>query len=96
MSEINEMFNKFWKAYPKKKDKAGALKEFIKLNPDRGLLNKILKTLEVQKNDIDWVKENRRYMPYGTRYIKYRRWEDLDGENIEPAASESSAFGTFL
>ena len=73
------MFDAFWKAYPRKFDKIKARKAFKKLNPSEKLFNTILSTLEKQKNNYNWKKENRQYMPYPATYLNNRRWEDEDG-----------------
>ena len=81
------MFDTFWKAYPKKKDKAKALRAFSKLKPDEELLNRILRALEEQSKDKNWVKENRQYMPYGATYLNDRRWEEYYEEHGEADTS---------
>ena len=50
--DIDEMFDAFWKAYPRKLDKIKARKAFKKLNPSEKLFNTILGTLEKQKKII--------------------------------------------
>ena len=47
--DIDEMFDAFWKAYPRKLDKIKARKAFKKLNLSEKLFNTILSTLEKQK-----------------------------------------------
>ena len=39
--DIDEMFDAFWKAYPRKLDKIKARKAFKKLNPSEKLFNTI-------------------------------------------------------
>ena len=94
--DINEMFDVFWKAYPKKKDKTKAFRAFKKLNPDEKLLNTILSVLERQKNDANWVKQKRQFMPYPSTYINNRRWEDESDAEACTNDTENKAFGTYL
>lgn len=47
-NEYTCAFAQFWKAYPKKQDKAKAQKAFDKLRPDQALLDQILAALEWQ------------------------------------------------
>lgn len=94
--DINEMFNMFWEAYPKKKDKAKAFRAFKKLNPDEKLLNTILTALEKQKNDVNWVKQKRQFMPYPSTYLNNRRWEDESDAEACRHDAENKAFGTYL
>lgn len=93
--DIDEMFDAFWKAYPRRLDKIKARKAFKKLNPSEKLFNTILSTLEKQKNNYNWKKENRQYMPYPATYLNNRRWEDEDGTDNESNTS-NQAFGTYL
>ncbi len=94
---LEEMFDVFYKAYPKKKGKAEALKAFLKLKPDEELLNTILRVLEKQKNHEDWVKDKRKYMPYPATYLNKKRWEDeIEGEQACRDDAENKAFGTYL
>lgn len=91
-----EMFDIFWKAYPKKKDKAKAFRAFKKLKPDETLLNTILKALERQKNDPNWIKDKRQFMPYPSTYLNNHRWEDETDEEACGHDATNKAFGTYL
>lgn len=94
--DIEEMFEIFYKAYPKKKDKVKAFKAFKKLDPSEELLNTILKALERQKNDVNWVKQKRQFMPYPSTYLNNRRWEDESDAEACGHDAENKAFGTYL
>ena len=74
--EYEGLFNIFYKAYPKKKDKTKAFNAFKKLKPDQALLDKILTSLEWQKQQDDWKKDGGQYVPYPATYLNGRRWED--------------------
>ena len=52
-------------------------------------------TMKKQKNNYNWKKENRQYMPYPATYLNNRRWEDEDGTDNESNTS-NQAFGTYL
>lgn len=69
-----EMFDRFWKAYPRKEDKQGAIAEWDKLKPDMELIREILTALECQKATEDW--QRRIGIPYAVRWLRRRRWED--------------------
>ncbi|MFR5110670.1 MAG: hypothetical protein ACLTEF_05080 [[Clostridium] leptum] len=51
-TSVQMRFQSFWEAYPKKKAKGDALKAFNKLNPDDGLMEKMLSALEWQKKKL--------------------------------------------
>lgn len=72
----NELFDKFWEAYPKKRDKQSSKKAFTKLNVDVKLFDKIMSSLSQFKNSYDWQKNNGQYIPYPSTWLNGRRWED--------------------
>ena len=69
-------FDAFWNAYPRKVSKASALKSWQKLNPDSSLQGQILKALEWQSLQPDWQKDNGKFIPYASKWLNGRRWED--------------------
>ena len=66
-------FDKFWEAYPNKKDKQKAMKAWAKHQPD--IVN-VLKALVVQKGSEQWKKDNGQYIPLPTTWLNGARWED--------------------
>ncbi|MDO5558109.1 MAG: hypothetical protein Q4F95_00770 [Oscillospiraceae bacterium] len=92
-----EMFNMFWKAYPKKTAKPKAKKAFEKLKADESTLNNIIKAVEKSKKTYNWIKENGQYIPYPATYLNQRRWEDeTDGETEQSDAGEPKSYGIVL
>lgn len=75
-TSVQMRFQSFWEAYPKKKAKGDALKAFNKLNPDDGLMEKMLSALEWQKKSFDWTKDGGQYIPLPASWIRGMRWED--------------------
>lgn len=75
---IDEMFDKFWKAYPKRKDKKRAYKVFMKIKPDNELLQQMLDCIEREKQSLDWLKDNGQYIPYPSSWLNGERWNDED------------------
>ena len=69
-------FDAFWKAYPKKSGKGAAEKAFSKLPAPASLLPKMLEAIELQKQSIQWQKENGQFIPNPSTWINQRRWED--------------------
>jgi hypothetical protein len=66
----------FYKPYPKKKNRLGAIKAWTKLNPSTELIQTLLTALERQKKTEDWQKEGGKYIPYPATWLNARRWED--------------------
>ena len=81
-----EMFERFWKAYPCKRDKASARREWDRLEPDRKLMLTMSAALKRQKASEQWQREIG--IPYACRWLRNRRWEDeLDAPGGAPRAS---------
>lgn len=70
---LEEDFEKFWAAYPKKKLKKDAKEIFLKLK--RELLTEILDAVEAQKNSKEWT-ESTTYIPNPTTWLEKERWTD--------------------
>ncbi len=68
------MFERFWKAYPCKKDKESARREWDKLKPDRKLMYTMSAALERDKASDQWQRGIG--IPYACRWLSHRRWED--------------------
>lgn len=78
-----DLFDRFWKLYPRKQDKAKAAKAFAKLKVTDDLFNLIAKGLAAQAASHDWIKDNGKYVPMPTTWLNGRRWED----EVKPAAN---------
>lgn len=66
-------FDIFWKAYPKKTDRAATEKQFMKTDVP---LETLLTALETQKKSHQWTAGNGIYVPNPATWLKNRRWED--------------------
>lgn len=75
-TQDEELFNKFWAEYPKKRDKQSSKKAFTKLNVDVKLFNQMMASLSQAKQSYDWQKNNGQYIPYPSTWLNGRRWED--------------------
>ena len=78
-----DLFDRFWKLYPRKQDKAKAAKAFAKLRVTDDLFNLIAKGLAAQAASHDWIKDNGKYVPMPTTWLNGRRWED----EVKPSAN---------
>lgn len=92
--EAPELFERFWKAYPRKTAKQAAIKAWNRLAPDERLTRKLLCSLEAQKQSAQWKDEGGRFIPHPATWLNGRRWED----ECSTAASEkrSSSFDLSL
>ena len=69
-------FEKFWKAYPKKRDKGNAEKWFKKHKPSEKLTNIMIEKIERFKDTQDWKKQDGQFIPYPTTWLNAKMWED--------------------
>ena len=69
-----ELFERFWKAYPRGDDKAGARREWDRLKPSRKLMKDMSAALARQKETDEWRRGIG--VPYACRWLRNRRWED--------------------
>ncbi len=75
-----QAFNQFWSIYPKKVNKKGCLKSFIKIKNLKTELPIILEAVERFKNSKGWQKDNGQFIPHPTTFINQERWKDEQEE----------------
>lgn len=71
-----QLFEKFWKAYPKKKGKGNCERWFASHKPNEELVDTMITAIEVQKHSKDWIKDNGQYIPLPYTWLNGKRWED--------------------
>lgn len=81
-----DLFERFWSAYPKKRDKPRARKAWEKLAPDLELCRVMSAALAVQKKSEEWTREKGRFVPYPATWLNGRRWED----EMEPVSDSDT------
>ena len=72
-TDKDELFEKFWAAYPRKSAKAEARKAFQKISPQK-LMTEILPDIEKRKKTEQWSES--KYIPYPATYLRGERWND--------------------
>lgn len=77
----DELFEKFWTAYPKKRSKGQAKKAWAKLKFDGDLFETIMSALSVAKTSREWQKKEGTYIPYPATWLNAEGWND----EMEPA-----------
>jgi hypothetical protein len=73
--EVEQAFEAFWLAYPRKVAKPKAMASFLKVG-GKDLLGAMVAALEAQKASPQWQKDNGEYIPHPTTWLNQRRWED--------------------
>lgn len=71
-----ELFTKFWDAYPRKVSKGNAEKWFTKNKPSEELVDAMVKKISLLKNTDQWKCNNGQYIPYPTTWLNAKGWED--------------------
>ena len=80
------LFEEFWKAYPKKKSKGQAEKAFISLQKSGALPNIdiLVNAINLQKKTRDWMKESGQFIPYPSTWLNSHGWLDETAHIKEP------------
>ena len=76
LNKTDDLFNQFWKEYPKKVGKVVAQRSFNKLKVSDSLLKEILNGLRAYKETEQWQKDRGKYIPNPATFLNQRRWED--------------------
>ena len=71
--KVNENFERFWNAYPRKEGKQVALKAFAKVKVG---IDVLLNAIEKQKQCDQWQKDNGQFIPHASTWLNQCRWED--------------------
>lgn len=83
-------FDRFWSAYPSCNRKVARKKCMVKwqrINPSPELVDKIVRHLEVMKNDESWIKG---FIPMPFTYLNQERWEAFIEDEKKKVAKECS------
>ena len=70
---LEKEFEKFWDAYPKKVNKARALKAWVKHKPD---LKVCLEALKHHVQSDQWKKDGGTFIPHASTWLNGEQWED--------------------
>lgn len=73
-SEIEAMFEEFWKEYPRKVNKVNSFKAFKKVCKDRKVLESLLAALAEHKKTEQWKTAS--LIPHASTWLNGHRWED--------------------
>ena len=84
---MQDAFDTFWAAYPRKADKGDARKEWKQIQPDSELLTKMLTALGRAKTCHNWTKDGGQYIPYPAKWLRAEGWENELGPTRKLASS---------
>ncbi len=82
-----QQFLDLWAAYPKgrKVGKEVCYREFLKQTKTQDDVDDLMFALDVFKQSNQWMQEDGRYIPGLGRFLKERRWEDIDPNDLPDA-----------
>lgn len=89
----SDLFDQFWKQYPRKDKKAYAIKVWEKIKNLPDIFPDIMAGLAKAKESNSWKKDGGQYIPMPTSWLNARRWEDegvQPGYESEPEAKPKS------
>ena len=79
----NELFDRFWKAYPRKEGKPKALRTFEKLKVTPEILAEMLAELSRQAKQKDWKHINTKYIPLAQTWLNRKDWEENQNGTVK-------------
>ena len=81
----DDLFEDFWRAYPRKVGKDAARKAFTRRKVGKGVLAQMLEAIAAQRNSTQWLRDGGQYIPHPATWLNDGRWQD---ESV-PSAWES-------
>ena len=79
---VEEYFDIFWKAYPRKTGKGDARKKFAKALTKTSFEN-IMAALGKVKASAQWKKDDGQFVPYPATWLNQERWDDEVGQSAD-------------
>ena len=79
-AEYSDDFLAFWNIYPRKDNKRGAWKAYLKAQNEGRLPADLLERLRNKCLCDQWSKDGGKYIPYAERWLNKDGWEDADCE----------------
>jgi phage replication O-like protein O len=77
----HERFDRFYAAYPKKRNRKAALKAFEKLNPDDALVQTMIDAVNLAMTTrSDWKRDDGQFIPLPASWINAEGWLDSAGK----------------
>ena len=91
--EVDELFQTFWKEYPKKRSKGDAEKWFKKNKPTKELVDLMINKIKQLKETEQWKKEKGQFIPYPASWLNSTGWEDeINVDDTKPKYDTSKIY----
>lgn len=88
---VDDGFDRFWSAYPRRVGKKDAVKVWNQLRPDSELTEQIVQGVERWKRSEQWTKDDGRFIPYPATFLRGERWNEYDRAEVTPSPKASPA-----
>lgn len=82
-SWLMDVFDTFWKEYPKKSNKPDAVRAFIELNPDEALFEQMISEIATQKLSAEWKDGNGRHIPLPAKWLRDHRSPEEESDEFD-------------
>ena len=69
-------FDEWYSLYPRKTNRGQAEKAWEKLQPDDALIETMIRAVQLQVNQPDWLKDNGSFIPHPGTWLNNKRWLD--------------------
>lgn len=76
INRLDEDFEQFWKAYPRKVAKGDARKAWKQTTRIRPPLEALLESLQAAMASEQWVRDGGQFIPYPATWLRGERWDD--------------------
>ena len=73
-TDVQALFAEFWEAYPRKVDKKGAERAFLRVKGIADIFQQMMDALAACKRSEQWTKDGGQYIPHPTTWIRQERW----------------------
>lgn len=83
-----ELFDRFWRAYPRRQNRGHAEAAFAKIKPDVAMVDRMLEAIARARESPQWREAQGKYIPHPATWLNAKGWAD------EP--SEPSRDGTVI
>ena len=94
-SVCTDLFERFYRAYPKHVAKADAEKAFKKLKADDALVERMVTAIEAQKKSKQWLKDDGQFIPHPATWLNRHEWENEQDKPIKPKRATSFDLGEY-
>lgn len=78
--EREQIFDRFWSAYPRKVGKLAARKAWLSLSDDLPDIEDLLAAIERSKRSSQWSRDGGQFIPHPATWLRQGRWDDVDVE----------------